>query len=123
VYAQLGVLYYVIYNPEFWGRDQHDSFEVYSLVEENYVRQSGEPVWMPEIDLGIGRRQGSYGGWTREWLYWYDQDGNRFPSPDERADQAKQRAEEAEQRAEQERQRAEHLARWLKEMGVDPDTF
>jgi len=115
-YAQLGVLYYVIYNSEFWVRDRHDSLEVYRLVEENYVRQSGEPVWMPEIGLGIGRGQGSYGGWTREWLYWYDQEGDRFPSPDERAEQA-------EQRAKQEFQRAEQLARRLQEMGVDPDTL
>jgi Uma2 family endonuclease len=122
-YAQLGVLYYVIYNPELWVRDRHDSFEVYRLVEENYVRQSGEPVWMPEICLAIGRGQGSYGGWTREWLYWYDQEGDRFPSPGERADQAKQRAEEAEQRAEQERQRAEQLVHRLRRMGVEPDTF
>jgi Uma2 family endonuclease len=115
-YALLGVLYYVIYNPDFWVRDRHDSFEVYRLVEGNYVRQAGEPVWLPEVGLGIGREQGSYGGWTREWLYWYNQEGDRFPSPEERAEQA-------EQRAEQERQRAEQLARRLREMGVDPDTF
>lgn len=115
-YAQLGVLYYVIYNPDFWVRDRHEPFEVYRLVEGNYVRQPGEPVWLPEIGLGIGRGQGSYGGWMREWLYWYDQEGNRFPSPEERAEQA-------EQRAEQEFQRAEQLARQLREMGVDPNTL
>ncbi|MEO0808968.1 MAG: Uma2 family endonuclease, partial [Cyanobacteria bacterium J06643_4] len=26
-YAKLGVLYYVIYNPEFWQRDRHQPFE------------------------------------------------------------------------------------------------
>lgn len=31
-YAQLGVLYYIIYNPNFWRRDGHEPFEVYRLV-------------------------------------------------------------------------------------------
>lgn len=49
---------------------------------------------MPEIGLGIGRGQGRYGGWTREWLYWYNQEGDWFPSPDERAEQAEQHAKQ-----------------------------
>jgi hypothetical protein len=73
-------------------------------------------VRLPEIGLGIGRGQGSYGGWTQEWLYWYNQEGDWFPSPDERAEQA-------EQQSEQEFQQAEHLARRLREMGIDPDTL
>lgn len=32
IYAKLGVLYYVIYNPEYWQRDRHQRFEVYKLV-------------------------------------------------------------------------------------------
>lgn len=69
-YAQLGVLYYVIYNPDYWRRDKHEAFEVYRLVDGEYIRQAGEPVWIPEINLSIGRGQGTYQGWTREWLYW-----------------------------------------------------
>jgi len=110
-YAQIGVLYYVVYNPDYYKRDQHDPFEVYRLIEGEYVRQVGEPVWLPEIGLGIGRGRGTYEGWTREWLYWYDSERNKLPSPDERAAQElvqeRQRTEQAEQRAEQERQRAE----------------
>lgn len=133
-YAQLGVLYYVIYNPDYWQRDQHEPFEVYRLVDGEYVRQSGEPVWMSEIGLGIGRAQGSYDGWHREWLYWYDQAGNQFPSPDEvavqerqrtqqqqqRAEQAEFQLEQAESQLEQERLRAERLAERLRAMGIDP---
>ena len=52
-YAQIGVLYYVIYNPDYWRRDKHDLFEVYRLVNGVYVRQTGNPVWMPEMALGI----------------------------------------------------------------------
>ena len=100
-YSQLGVLYYVVYNPDYGQRDKHEPFEVYRLVEREYVRQSGEPFWMPEIGLGIGRGEGSYEGWTREWLFWYDQDDNRFPSPDEATEAQKRRAQQAEQRVAQ----------------------
>ena len=120
-YAQIGVLYYVVYNPDCWERDKHDPFEVYRLMGGSYVRQLGEPVWMPEIGLGIGRERCTYEGWTREWLYWYDQDGERLPSPDERTKQAQQRAEQAQQRAEQERRLREELIAQLQERGIDLD--
>lgn len=96
-YACLGVLYYALYNPGHWKRDKHEPFEVYRLVNGNYIRQPGEPLWMPEIGLGIGRGEGSYKGWTREWLYWYDQEGNRFPGLDEVAEQERQQKEQAQQ--------------------------
>lgn len=83
IYAQLGVLYYVIYNPDFWRRDQQEPFEVYQLVNGSYQRQIGEPFWMPEIGLGIGRGIGSHRGLQREWLYWFDERGNRILTPEE----------------------------------------
>jgi Uma2 family endonuclease len=92
-YAKLGVLYYVIYNPDYCSRDKHDSFEVYRLVEGVYQRQLGEPVWMPEIGLGIGREIGTYDRCQREWLYWYDSEGTRFLTPDEAAEQERQRTQ------------------------------
>lgn len=113
-YAELGILYYVIYNPDRYHSRRGEPFEVHRLVDGVYVRQLGEPVWMPEIGLGIGREQGNYEGWTREWLYWYDQDGRRFSSPDEVRQLAQQQAE-------QERQRAEKLATQLRALGIEPD--
>lgn len=83
IYAQLGVLYYVIYNPEFWRRDQQEPFQVYQLVNGSYQHQLGEPFWMVEIGLGIGRGMGSHHGLQREWLYWFDQRGNRILTPEE----------------------------------------
>jgi Uma2 family endonuclease len=85
-YAQIGVIYYLIYNPDDWRRDQHDPFEVYRLVNGVYVPQTGNPVWMPEIELEIGCEVGTHEGCTREWLYWYDQQGNRFPACNESLD-------------------------------------
>jgi Uma2 family endonuclease len=109
IYSKLGVLYYVIYNPEYWQRDQHQPFEIYKLIDGNYKLQIGEPYWMPEVGLGIGRYQGVVGGIPQELLSWYDQKGNRYLT--------------SEERAEQERQRAEQLAQYLRSLGIDPNNL
>ncbi|MBC8123948.1 MAG: Uma2 family endonuclease, partial [Gemmatimonadaceae bacterium] len=115
-YRQLEIRYYVVYNP--LGSRQHDPLEVYELVEGNYIRLPGEPVWLSGIGLGIGRGEGEFGGWRREWLYWYDESGERYLTPEEyeqyRADLAEQRADLAEQQVEQLKQR-------LKDLGVEPE--
>lgn len=115
-YAEMGVLYYTIYNPDYWKRDKHERFEVYRLEKGAYVLQKGNPIWMPEIGLGIGYEQGTHEGWSREWLYWYDQQGNRFPAPENVIQQERLRAERAEQ------QLADLIAK-LQERGIDPDTL
>jgi hypothetical protein len=69
---------------------------------------------MPEVGLGIGRGIGSYCGLQREWLCWYDQEGKRFPTPEEVAQQEREIAQ-------QERDRAQKLAAKLRELGIDPD--
>lgn len=82
-YAKLGVLYYVIYNPQYWVRDQHQPFEVYRLVNGTYELQIGEPYWMPEVSLGIGRDRYLDGSVEREVLYWYNEQGKRYLTPEE----------------------------------------
>ncbi|BAY62959.1 hypothetical protein NIES22_30350 [Calothrix brevissima NIES-22] len=103
-YAKLGVLYYVIYSSR---RRRKPRLEVYKLVNGRYELQSGNPVWLPEIGLGIGCERGNYSGVTREWLYWYDADGKRYPTPKEQIQQEVQRAQQEAQRAQQEAQRAQ----------------
>lgn len=99
LYAQLGVSYYTIYNPKHHKRDKHDPFEVYKLMGDKYVRQSGNPVWMPEIGLGIGVDQGVHSGLPqREWLYWYDEQGNRYPASENVVETAREEVEAALQR-------------------------
>lgn len=110
-YAQLGVLYYTIYNPDYWQRDKHDPFEVYRLVNGTYARQRKEPFWMPEVGLGIGRGSGTYSGWTQEWLYWYNQQGEKFLISEEMLEQERQRAEQAELQLNQERQQHQQKQR------------
>lgn len=127
IYSKLGVLYYVIYNPDYWRRDQHQPLEVYRLVDGSYQLQIGEPLWMPEINLGIGRFRRIIGGVERELLYWYDEHLTRYLAADEAEVQARQiadaervRADAERVRADTERLRAERLAALLRELGQDP---
>jgi len=101
-YARLGVLYYVIYNPQFWRRDGQLPFEVYKLINGAYVLQVGEPFWMPEIGLGIGRCLLADDPLEREVLSWFDINNQRYLSE-----------------AEVERQRAERLAARLRQLGEE----
>jgi Uma2 family endonuclease len=126
-YAEIGVLYYVIYSSR---RRRKPKLEVHKLINGVYQLQSESPVWMPEIGLGIGYERGNYAGVTREWLYWYDEMGRRYPTPNERVQLEAQRAQLEAQRAQQEaqratvsEQRAEQLAQRLRELGVDPDSL
>jgi hypothetical protein len=125
IYAKLGVLYYLIYNPEFWRRDQQQPFELYKLVDGEYRLQVGEPYWMPEIGLGIGRYQGEVGGVSQEILTWYDDQGDRCLSEAEqersRAEQEQIRAEQERTRAEQEQRQRERLEAYLRSQGIDPN--
>jgi Uma2 family endonuclease len=129
IYQEMGVLYYVIYNPDYNKRDRHETFEVYHLENGQYVRQSGNPVWMPELELGIGVAIGVQGGGKpRQWLYWYDEQGHQLPAPENVIAMERQRAEQERSRAEQERSRAEQAERQLQEIlerlrsrGIDPE--
>jgi Uma2 family endonuclease len=111
IYANLGVLYYVIYNPEFWRRDLHQPFEVYKLEHGVYQLQTGDPYWMPEVGLGIGCYQDIRGGRPQEILTWYNEQGNHHLSE----------AEQERQEKEKERQARERLETLLRARGIDPN--
>ena len=100
------------------------------LVDGDYQLLEGDRVWLPEIGLSLGRERGTYLGREREWLYWFDQAGNRLLTPEERAYQAEAQAkqsqtqaEQAQAQVEQEKLRADRLAKKLEELGVDPRTL
>jgi Uma2 family endonuclease len=105
-YEQLGILYYVVYNPL---RRRKPSLEVYKLINGKYLAVVGNPVWLPELGLGIGKERQTYQGREREWMFWYDQAGNRVLLPEELLDQEKARSQQ--------------LADRLRELGVDPDAI
>ena len=105
IYADLGIRYYAIYRPNpstHRARRQRQPLEVYQLVNDTYQLLEGEPIWLPEIGLGLGRDRGTYLGREREWLYWYDQNGQRLLTPEEKA--AK-------------------LAAKLRQLGIDPEAI
>ncbi|MCV3212820.1 Uma2 family endonuclease [Plectonema radiosum NIES-515] len=117
---ELGILYYVVYNPR---RRKNPPLEVYRLVNGEYELQPGNPVWLPEINLGIGRERGIYQGIAREWLYWYDEGGQRLLTPEERIIEAEERASYEEQRRVEAEQKARMLVEKLKALGVDPESL
>ncbi|BAZ32112.1 hypothetical protein NIES4074_46140 [Cylindrospermum sp. NIES-4074] len=114
-YAQLGILYYVIYAPTRLRR-RRQRLEIYRLVEDKYILQPGDKVWMPELGLGIGKERGTYQGITREWLFWYDESGVRYSTPEELAVKQQQQLEQSQ------RQLQELLTK-LQQKGIDPDTI
>jgi Uma2 family endonuclease len=89
-YQSLGILYYAIYNP-FSGRrgrfKNRQRLEVYKLVAGKYqlLPRENNRVWLPEIGLALGYEYGEHIAWVREWLYWYDESGNRYLTATERA--------------------------------------
>ena len=111
-YAQYGVLYYIIYAPL---RVRKQKLTLYRLNRERkYEWQEDNPLWMPEIGLGIGTGVGTFQGITREWLYWYNQKGNRYLTIEEaqkREWQARQRAEARIQQFEARRQQEQQELR------------
>jgi Uma2 family endonuclease len=128
IYARLGVLYYVVYNPEFWQRDEQQPFEVYKLVNGSYELQQGEPYWMPEVGLGIGRCAIEFGNLAQEQLAWFDERGDRYLTAEEqvlleRQEKEQERREKEQERLEkeQERQEKERLAQYLRSLGIDPE--
>jgi len=80
-YRELGIKYYVIYNPL---RKRKPRLEVYKLEDNEYILLGNEQVWLAEIGLGIGKERGIYDGIEREWLYWYNQQGQRYLTPEEK---------------------------------------
>ncbi|MFN7864852.1 MAG: Uma2 family endonuclease, partial [bacterium] len=78
-------------------------------------------VWLPEIGLALGYEKGEHIAWYREWLYWYDQSGNRYLTAEERANQAEASAARERLAKQEAEQRATRLAERLRLLGINPD--
>jgi hypothetical protein len=114
LYQEMGVLYYTVYS---YRRRRKPPLEVYKLVNGEYVLLSTQsPCWMPEIGLGIGRERATYLGIERDWLFWYNEQGDRCLTPDERTEEAQRQAAEAQQQL-------ERLREQLRSRGIDPDSL
>jgi hypothetical protein len=117
-YARMGVLYYVIYNSK---RRRKPKLEIHKLVNGRYELQESNPFWMPEIGLGIGYERGDHCGLTRDWLYWYAEDNQRYPTPAEQIKQVQLQIVQERSQLAQERIRSNQLAAKLRLLGIDPD--
>jgi Uma2 family endonuclease len=123
-YAQIGILYYAIYDPA--GAVQSKPLRVFVLRDKSYTPCSAE--WLPILGLGLTLWRGPFENCDTIWLRWCDRQGRVIPTGAERADQERQRADQERQRADQERQRAEQerlraeqLAAQLRGLGATPD--
>jgi Uma2 family endonuclease len=116
-YAQIGILYYAIYDPAL--AVQPEPLRIFVLRDKSYEPCSGK--WLPVLGLGLTLWQGRFENCEAVWLRWCDRDGRPIPTGAERADQERQRAEEERQRAEEERLRADRLAAQLRGLGVSPN--
>ena len=117
-YARMGVLYYVIYNSK---RRRKPKLEIHKLVNGRYELQDTNPFWMPEIGLGIGYERGDHCGLKRDWLYWYAEDNQRYPTPAEQIKQVQLQVVQERSQLAQERMRSNKLAAKLRLLGIDPD--
>jgi Uma2 family endonuclease len=143
IYQSTGILYYLVYAPL---RKRKAKFQLYKLIEGEYVLQSDgrDPYWMPEIGLAIGMEKQRHRGRQREWLFWYDENQVRYPTPIERAEAEANLAKAASERADIEARRANAeseradiataaqvateqknnaLRQRLRELGIDPDSI
>jgi Uma2 family endonuclease len=124
VYEQiLRIPYYVVFSR------YSDRLRAFKQEGAHYQElELQEPrVWMPELDLGLGLWQGEFQGIEREWLRWYDTQGNWiFTEAEQERQRAEQeRAEKAQalERAKEAEARLESLIQRLRDAGIDPDTF
>ncbi len=124
-YQSMGILYYVVYNPLSGKRGMHKQRQrlaVYKLISGAYQLQPGEKmVWLPEIGLGIGYEEQSSGIWLGEWLYWYNEEGDRYQTAEELLGQERRAREQERREKEQTLQEKERLVAYLRSIGVNPD--
>lgn len=117
-YAQIGIPYYVIYDPH--HQLKSDVVRVYHLHGDVYVPVKN--TWMPGIELGLTLWRGVFEFREDTWLRWQDGEGRLLLTGTEREEQEKRRADQQAARAEleaaradEEQERAEREARWAKQ--------
>lgn len=127
IYAQVGVPYYVVFDPlrQIQGESEMRGalLRVWTLSAGRYgeltpaegIDAVGQTVWLETAGLGLMLWQGAFEeSVSRLWLRWCNEQGQIIPTGAERADAEHQRADA-------ERQRAERLAEKLRELGINPD--
>ena len=77
-----------------------NQLRAYELVGNRYslLELTDSKVWIPSLSIGLGLWQGEYRGCTRQWLRWYDAQGNWILTEAERERMAKERERMAKER-------------------------
>lgn len=127
IYAQIGVRYYVVFDPlkQIQGKEEMNEamLRVWSIAPSGYteltpvegVTRIGQSIWLDAAGIGLALWEGQFEEEvTRLWLRWCDRDGQVIPTGAEGREVERQGREV-------ERQRAERLAERLRAMGVNPD--
>jgi Uma2 family endonuclease len=119
-YAQIGIPWYVIYDPV--KEIMPDEITVFGLARGVYEKMP-IPVF-EDVGLQLVEWQGSYEGVTDSWLRWALLDGTLVPTGAEqriRAEQETARAQKETALAQRATARADQLAERLRALGIDPD--
>jgi Uma2 family endonuclease len=127
VYAQIGIPYYVVFDPlqQIQGPDEMNGalLRVWAIAPGGYteltpsqgVVATGQVVWLAAIELGLTLWSGPFEETvSRLWLRWCDHEGQVILTGAEGRELERQGRE-------LERQRADRLAERLRAMGIDPD--
>lgn len=115
VYEQiLRIPYYVVFD-RYTG-----NLQAFRLTEAGYVPITilDGRFTIPELGIGLGLWRGRFQGRVRDWLRFFDTDGQWILTP---LEVERERADQEQIRAERERLRAERLAELLRAQGIDPD--
>ena len=150
LYAQIGIPYYVVFDPlqQIQGEAEMNGalLRVWTISPDGYteltsaegITSIAQSIWLNAIGLGLTLWEGQFEEEvTRLWLRWCDREGQVIPTGAERAEAESQRAEAESQRAEAESQgreverlraeaesqRADRLAERLRAMGINPDAI
>lgn len=120
IYAQIGVRYYVVFDPlkRIQGQDGMNGalLRVWSISGDGYteltppegIQEAGQLVWLNGVGIGLTLWEGQFEEEvTRIWLRWCDRSGNVVPTGAERAEVAEEKAQ--------------RLADRLRSLGINPD--
>lgn len=123
-YAEIGVPYYVIHDPQRYLSEE--VLQVFVLRDGQYHLL--EQPLLARLGLRLTLWDGVFEDHYDTWLRWCDAEGNLLQTGEEHAAderlarrEAEERASEAEERATEAEERAVRLAAKLRELGLNPD--
>ncbi len=106
VYEQiLRVPYYIVFSR------YTNQVRFFKLTGGHYQEQTLDPenprLWITELEVGVGLWLGEFEGITRQWLRWYDAEGNWIPTDTELAQQQVEQERLDKELAQQQAQQAQ----------------